>query len=377
MEEAEATPAVLVLTALPRDAELTAHILAVQGVTATACGSLPEAVGQVDRAWCLVVTEEALTLPGYERLCLAVAGQPAWSDFPIILLTTTGSNSAVAHRALADLGNVSLLERPLASATLVSAVNAARRARTKQFQVRESIASISEARDELQRANRAKDELLALVSHELRTPLVSVIGTSDFVRRHLEQLQEGMLEECLEDIRGNGLRLQRVIENMLVLANLEGGDTHQPEPLLLQKFLPVVLERHRLALEGQQTQLCIAKDLPPVLANESYVEQIMVNLLTNARKYGTGGDVVTLQARAAGGFVAVAVGNAGPQVPEEVAARLFEPFFRWEGSAAGRTGLGLGLTVCRRLVEVLGGAIEARPRPAGGLAVEFTLPVLA
>jgi signal transduction histidine kinase len=188
-------------------------------------------------------------------------------------------------------------------------------------------------------------------------------------------MPDGEQEATLLHISGEAARLQRAVSSMLLLAHHRPTARAEVEPLLLQRLLRAHLENRRRQRPSDWYDIDIPISLPPVLAHEGFLTQILENLLSNASKYGTAGKPIRIGARQVEAAIRISVINDGDQVAEEEARRLFEPFFR---SAEGRghaPGLGLGLVVCRRLAEAQGATISAVPRPDGGLTVTLELPI--
>jgi PAS domain S-box-containing protein len=227
---------------------------------------------------------------------------------------------------------------------------------------------------ELQRANTAKDELLGLVSHELRTPLTNVLGNAVALRRHGHKLSPEDHAAALDDIAASAARLQRLIENMLVLSHVEARSGVTTEPILLQRTLPALVQEHRARHPAALLELVLHRDLPPVLAQPTYLEQIVQNLLSNAEKYAPAGEIVELLALAGPREVRIGVLDRGAGIPHSELESVFDPFYRSPGTAATTPGAGLGLAVCRRLAEVQDGNMWAECREGGGAAVWFSLP---
>src|SRR6185312_7591678 len=242
--------------------------------------------------------------------------------------------------------------------------------------------------EELEEANAAKDEFLGLVSHELKNPLTTILGISSLLADRSDRLSPAALGDAFEALRKDSSRLAEIIENMLTLARL--GVTSDFEPLLLQRILPGIVERwHRRQL-GRSITLRCPDGLPPVEALSTWIEQVLDNLIGNAIKYSPADspiDVVVTQTPAtpspedaARGVrpsaLQVAVIDEGPGIDPAMAERFFEPFYRGGSHLPSVPGLGLGLTVCKRIVERLGGQIWI-DRPSGlGTSVRFCLPAL-
>ena len=216
---------------------------------------------------------------------------------------------------------------------------------------------------QLQRASEIKDEILGMVSHELRTPLTTLLGNANALRRHGDNVPDESRTQALRDIESDAERLHEIVENMLVLARLDVDAEPLMEPVLLQRILPPILKEQRFS-GPQVVTLDIHRDLPPVLGHAGYIRQVVVNLLSNASKYGGAGPVEITAVPSEGG-AAIHVADRGPGISDELAARVFSPFVR-AGGTTGTHGLGLGLTVCKRLVEAQGGGLALSSRPGGG-----------
>jgi hypothetical protein len=162
---------VLVLPPTPRDGVITRQLLAKAGVAADTVQTMSAVVRELSRgAGVLLLPEEAIAA-GEADLLRVLGEQPPWSDLPILVMTRPGADSAYAAHAVRVLSNVTLLERPLQVATLVSAGRTAVRARERQYQIRAQLAERAHARESLKEADPRKDELLAPRGHELRNPL--------------------------------------------------------------------------------------------------------------------------------------------------------------------------------------------------------------
>lgn len=237
------------------------------------------------------------------------------------------------------------------------------------------ISDRKEMEEALRRANAAKDEFLGFVSHELRSPLTAILGNAAILQRDPAVAGVDPAESAAEIVQ-HAQRLQRLIENMLILAREEIGRSWDLEPLLVQHAASAVVERHRANFPASPVQLDLAPALPPVLAEPTSFDQILSNLLSNAAKYSPPGKPIDVALRCRDDAVVITVGDRGPGIsPEEVDAVL-QPFVRSQRTAGLAPGLGLGLAVCRRLAEAMGGSLFLRPRTGGGTEAGFTLPVV-
>lgn len=368
---------VLVVAPTGRDADLICQLLREGGEQCQAFRDLPGALREAEAGvGAFLFADEALDEAGY----LAIRGfrehQPPWSDPPMLILTRRGAAMDEALSPVLELGKVWLIERPVGRRPLLSAVQTALRARVRQYQVRTQMAELARIGEELRIANSRKDELLALVSHELRTPLTSILGGSDLLLRRGAQLDSADSQALVRDIHDHGKRLQRVIENMLVLSRAETALETNTEPLLLQRLIPPLIE-DLTPLQGcRRLNLEMAPDLPPVLANAVFVELVVTNLIRNSEKYAFENTDVDVGVEQQSDTVAVTVTDRGRQFDEDQVQQMFEVFYRDPDHSLKITGLGLGLPVCKRLTEIQGGSINARPREGGGLEVTVSLPVV-
>jgi signal transduction histidine kinase len=228
--------------------------------------------------------------------------------------------------------------------------------------------------DQLRRANEAKDEFLGLISHELRTPITTIYGGARLLHSRAGQLDTDSHNSLLADIESESERLHRLVEDLLVLSRLELNQRVATEPVLLQHVIQKAAEASRK--RNRQVTADIPAGLPAVAAEPTYLDQVLRNLLSNAEKYSTAGEPIEIAVTRNGATEAtVTVSDRGPGVPDEEAERIFDRFFRSKHTAGKVGGAGIGLTVCKRLIEAQAGRIWACPREGGGLAVSFALPL--
>lgn len=224
-------------------------------------------------------------------------------------------------------------------------------------------------------ARAVRDAFLGVLSHELRTPVTTIYGGSAVLTRASGQLSESKRAEVLDDIRTEADRLYRLVENLLVLSRVERqGLQIETEPVLLQRLVPRVAESEATRWPKAQWINKLPAGLPSIDAEETYVEQVLRNLLSNAAKYGGDGPV-TITAVDQGDNVRVTVSDTGPGFPSDEANALFELFYRSPSAVRRASGAGIGLFVSRQLVEAMGGRVWARNVESGGSEFSFELPV--
>lgn len=230
---------------------------------------------------------------------------------------------------------------------------------------------------DLRVANAAKDEFLGLVSHELKTPLTTIRGNAGVLAKGSHLLDEEMRTAALGDIVAESERLHRIIENLLLLARAEQGQPLDTEPLLVVRVVEKVLERHRQQNPHRTYQIIEHSAPKPVVFAETSLEQVTENLISNAEKYSPPGEPIVIEFERRSDEVEMKVLDRGPGIDAAEAERIFDPFYRTSGSRSRAQGLGIGLAVCKRLIEAHGGRIWARPRDDGGSEFGFVIPLAA
>ena len=228
--------------------------------------------------------------------------------------------------------------------------------------------------DELRTANAAKDDVLALLSHELRTPLTLVGGFAEFLRRTSVGASPEA-EQAIQEITLGAQRLTRIVANLLLLAQGERASEADFEPILLGPIVAAVLAEHRKQHGGREVSVHHEARHTPARGNSVFAEQVIANLVNNAEKYSPAGTEIEIRLTVAEGYCVVSVLDRGIGFPNGDALRLFVPFYRSPEAKRLGSGLGIGLSVCKRAVEVQGGTIWCTPREGGGSEFSFTLPL--
>jgi two-component system, OmpR family, sensor histidine kinase KdpD len=220
-----------------------------------------------------------------------------------------------------------------------------------------------------------RNSLLAGISHDLRTPLAAIVGAASSLAEDGGQLAPEARRELARAIYDEGQRMATLANNILDMARLDAGAVALNRDWYpLEEIVGGVLTRLKARLEGRPVEITLPKDLPLVKLDAVLIEQVLVNLLENALKYTPAGTAIAISARALKNEVEVTVADAGPGIQRGLEERLFDKFYRASPEGA-QSGVGLGLTICRAIVEAHGGTIRAENRPSGGAAFRFTLPL--
>jgi signal transduction histidine kinase/DNA-binding NarL/FixJ family response regulator len=228
---------------------------------------------------------------------------------------------------------------------------------------------------EAERLNLAKSGFLSRVSHELRTPLNAILGFGQLLERDLVEQGE---RETLEQMLGAGRHLLAIVDDLLDLSRIEGGELRlSVEPVQIADALG---EAKSLISPAATTAAVGVRQRPVnvdlyVRADRQRLIQVLLNLVSNAVKYNRrGGNVVISAGRSDGEMVRIEVSDTGTGISEEAMARLFTPFERLDAASRGIEGTGLGLALARGLVESMGGALTLASEEGIGTTVSVELP---
>jgi PAS domain S-box-containing protein len=223
---------------------------------------------------------------------------------------------------------------------------------------------------EHKRLDAFRDEFIANAAHELRTPLATLTVLGEILSDHLHEMTPEQISRSLANFERQGRRANALIANLLDLSQLQGGQMPMViEPVRVARAVKGALEAAPPP-DSTTVDIAIPSDLE-VLADALRLEQILTNLLTNAYRYG--GDHVSFAARLDGASALISVSDDGPGVTPQLAPRLFEPFTR-DPASEHHGGSGIGLAVCRRLVEALRGDIGYEPALPRGSRFAVRLP---
>ena len=235
----------------------------------------------------------------------------------------------------------------------------------------------AKARHEAEQANDLKMKFLAMISHELRTPLTSIKGFATTLLADDVQWQPPSQRDFLQTINEEADKLGDLIEQLLDLSRLEAGTLRivaTPQPL--SRIIATATAQLQTITANHPLVLNISHDLPLVTADVLRIAQVLVNLVGNAAKYSPPQTTITVSARQADNVVQIDVTDQGPGIPVHARARAFQPFQQLGSQPVNRPkGAGLGLAICKGLVEAHGGRIWVQDRSAPGTTISFTLPL--
>ncbi|WP_409567050.1 ATP-binding protein [Pseudomonas sp.] len=380
---------------------------------AVVCHSVEQVLQHADSdADAVFIAEEGLFGHDLDALRQWVDAQPAWSDFPFVVLTSKREQPAVAawrQRMVAALRNVSLLERPVQSITLTSALKAALRGRHRQYEVRALLEARERTSQELEALVVERTSALEAANRELRTQMAERARIEETLRQTqkieaIGQLTGGIAHDFnnllmvitggldMLDRRDDPERRRRLMDGMRQAAQRGSALTRQllafsrrqslaPEPVDLARRISQMRELLDRSLRGDvHVQQEFAPDLWPIEVDPGELELVILNLAVNARDAMPDGGNILLQARNApdqlvlgrrGDFVRLAVIDSGTGIPEDVRNRVFDPFFTTKEIGKGS---GLGLAQVYGFARQSGGTVWIDSECGQGTSVVLLLP---
>ncbi|WP_040718702.1 ATP-binding response regulator [Paenibacillus daejeonensis] len=293
-------------------------------------------------------------------------------DLAYLLLTAAGILANLGWRTLGTGPEYSGIYYPVD--VLVTIVGFSTYWFSKYFRQAKENATLNE---QLRQEDAIKDQFLANTSHELRTPLHGIMTMTDSVVRKHGSAMDAQGRTDLDQVIQISRRMSHMLDNLLDMARLKEQRIRlRLEPVQLQSLVPGVLGMLRFLLEGKPIQLKTRLDpaLPPVLADEQRLVQVLYNLVHNAIKYTQEG-TITLTAETRQGRLFIAIADTGIGMDDKTCRQAFLPYEQGEAGTRDGRGLGLGLSICKQLVELHGGTLSVQSEPGEGSEFVFDLPL--
>ncbi len=361
---------ILVLAPRGRDAHLIAATLMEDGMSAVVCpGDIALADSLADGAAAAIVAEEALTSEGLAAISEYLAGQPPWSDLPVVVLTSGGHASlATVQKAkeLEVLGNITFLERPARPDTLRSSMRAALRARMRQYDMRHR-------QEMLVRVNADLERFAYSASHDLQEPIRNVAIYTEILAMRYGKVLDGDGMEFLTNVRAAATRMQTLVHDLLAYTQAASITDESPEPCDATAALDAVLQN--LAPSVPAGGAITHASLPLVRIGAVHLQQMFQNLISNAIKYRRDEPLrVNVSARLSGESWLFSVRDNGIGIAADYREQIFGIFKRLH-TQQQYPGTGIGLAICQRIAERYRGRIWVESELGRGSTFFFTVPV--
>ncbi len=317
----------------------------------------------------IVLAEELLHPVGLIHLKRELGRQPQWSDIPIIVLTQGGDLTEAGYKilkAIEELRNVILLDRPIRLMTFLSVLRAALKTRERQYDMRNLLAKYKRISESAETASRAKSSFLANMSHEIRTPLNAIMGFGDLLLD--SNTSDDDRVEFVSTIQRNGKLLTQIIDDILDLSKVEAGKLNVES---VRSSLPEIvadvmrLMRKMAYNKGIEVYAKADRNVPFMITTDpTRVKQILLNIIGNAVKFTNKGHVdisitMTQDPLTQKHMLEFVIRDSGRGISDAQQQQLFQPFMQADASTTRKFGgTGLGLILSRRLAEALGGNLE-------------------
>jgi signal transduction histidine kinase len=362
---------VIILAPTGRDAALLARTLTAAGI-AIAIATDPDTLLTflAEGAAGAIIADEALPKDSIGAVATWLAGLPPWSDPPFIVLTSSGIPTRQTNQRtqeLQALRNVTVLERPVRPDTIRLAAQSALRARSRQYEVR----SRQEA---LVQANADLEQFAHSASHDLREPLRSIGVASDLLTREYANNNDARASELLSLIRGGVARMDALLTDLLAYAHASSIPEEELPAVPARRAVDAALENLDAAIRESGATITI-RELPAIRVRESHLAQVFQNLLGNAIKYRRDDrtPAIELLAKQADGYWHFTIADNGIGIPAAYQDTVFGIFKRLHAHTK-YAGTGMGLAICKRVVERYRGRIWVESEPGHGSRFSFSIP---
>jgi signal transduction histidine kinase/CheY-like chemotaxis protein len=363
---------ILLRAATTRDAMMASAVLKRSSFDPHVCDDMGELLRELSKgAGAVMLAEEVITGAAIAELKVALASQGPWSDLPVLVLARQGADSRAIAHVMDEFANVTVIERPMRVASLVSAVRTALRSRRRQYELRSLL-------DSLRDADQRKTEFLATLAHELRNPLAPLSTALSLLARKKPSPEES--RKYYELMRRQVEHMVRLVNDLMEVSRITRGKIElQMGSVLLDAVIEDAIELSRPLVERAGHTLSVELTGDPLVVRGDAVRltQVFSNLLNNAAKYTPPGGRVQVIARQQERNAVVEVRDTGTGLSPDMLKSIFDMFVQVSGTAkAAQGGLGIGLTLVKSLVELHGGSVEAASEGLGhGATFTVRLPL--
>ncbi|MCX7838352.1 MAG: cell wall metabolism sensor histidine kinase WalK, partial [Anaerolineae bacterium] len=320
--------------------------------------------GQVLAAIVVAESLQGVTQTLQQLAILILAGMVAG------LIVAFGVGALLAHQALAPIDHITQTAHTIArSNDLTQRIEA----KPTRDEVGRLAATFNEMLERIEALFRAQQRFVADVSHELRSPLTAIRGNLDLLRRGALD-DPAARAETFAAIESETARMQRLVQDLLLLAQADAGVPIEKRPVELDTLLLDVFRQVRLSA-GNVKVLLGSEDQVQVLGDADRLKQLFLNLMDNAVKYTPAGGTVTLSFEREGDWVRVSVADTGIGIPAKDLPHIFDRFYRVDKARSReKGGTGLGLAICKWIAEAHGGRIEVQSQVGKGSTFTVWLP---
>ena len=327
---------------------------------------------EVELHWLEETVRQEDFIRGHETVCYDASGDVVSVELTATLLPASNEDPPSMSIILRDITKRKRREEEIRR--LNASLNEQVVARTRELA--EKVEELAQANADLQKLDQMRSEFVSLVSHQIRAPLTNMSGAVQHMQTDCGAINP-TCSRMFTILEQQMTRLDRLVQDVLNASRLEEGDLMlQSEPMSVLPVVRQVVEQARARTADRFIREPVKPGLPLAFADRDRVAEVLANLLDNADKYSPRDKEIDINVSADQVGITVAVRDFGPGLPGENLERVFDKFYRIDGSDSQTAyGYGLGLYVCRQLIEAQGGRIWAENHPDGGAVFSFTLPV--
>ncbi len=381
---------VLILPPTQKDGEMTAMLLADEGISVCLCASIKALCSELARGGSLLIlTQEAVLADNEGLFQQNLLDQPDWSDVPVILLTPPGPDSrAILHR-LEAIGHMTLIKRPVQLNNFMSTIRSSLRDRQRQYGIRDflnvRLKQEEELRQAVQKANAAnvaKSEFLANMSHEIRTPMNAILGLTTILSK--SQPLTDRQEKYIQTLATSGESLMILINDLLDISKIEAsGIEIEHVPFRLDTLLDNIVQVQSVKADDKALSVHLDIDVlrgRAFIGDPTRIQQIVSNLVSNAIKFTDSGTITIrcTEPPAGSNIYSISVTDTGIGIAPEKIGLIFNKFTQADNTISRKFGgTGLGLAISKRLAELMDGYIEVTSTLGAGSCFTLSLPLPA
>lgn len=354
---------ILIYAPTGKDGRLLGEVLQRAQMLCHVCSNMNETIEEMNKGvGAVIIADEALSIEFLKKVRVFLDNQPSWSDLPFLVLRELAPDTPEMRSRYILLGNITLLDRPVRSVTLVSAAISALRARTRQYEMRE--------------IDRRKDEFLAMLAHELRNPLAPISAASEILR--VPTLDREKIQQTSEIISRQVRHMTGLIDDLLDVSRVSRGQVTLDQAVHdVWQIVGSAVEQVKPLMDARRHSLTLPEPVKAsVYGDQKRLVQILANILNNAAKYTPIGGYISLSIDLAEDQITFLVTDDGIGMEPKVLNRMFEMFAQGErNSDRSQGGLGIGLAIVKNLVSLHGGTVMAHSDGLGkGSEFKITLP---
>ena len=314
-------------------------------------------------------------IDGFET-CRRLKEDESTRDIPVIFMTAL--TEVVDKVAGFEVGGVDYITKPFQHEDVLARIKTHLTIRSLQQQLQQQNALLEEKNQELKEVNTGKDKFFSIIAHDLKSPFSALLGLTRAITKDGIEFSQEEIKEVMGHLQSSTENLYTLLENLLSWSRLQSGRIeYRPWHV---KLADIVNQNLALfELNARQKQIALSGSINEELSvyiDKDMIDTVIRNLVSNALKFTHTGGRIDLSARQKGDFVEVAVSDSGTGISEEDLPKLFRIDVKYKNSGtAGEEGTGLGLILCKDLIEKHGGGIRVESEVGEGSVFRFTLPV--